>query len=62
MMGTASSSPHTLHIHPQNNTETNTATVFISPARPVSHGVTRLPSSAATSVARPPASSVTGTV
>ena len=28
MMGTARSSPHTSHIQPQNNTETNTAAVF----------------------------------
>ena len=58
MMGTARSSPHIFQTHPQNNTDTNTATVFSSPARPVSHGVIRFPSSAATARATPPAIAV----
>src|SRR5258705_5220540 len=58
MIGTASSSPHTSHIQPQNSTDTKTAIVFNSPARPVSHGETRFPSSTATIVATPPPATV----
>src|SRR3954447_26205165 len=58
MIGIASTSPHTSHIHPQKSTDTNTVTVFNSPARLVSHGEMRLPSTAATTPATPTAAAV----